>query len=434
MSPGHGCAVRGTAHLLMVEGLSDSASPSTMLRMAPLPMRCAHREDEGSLDRSRQPQQRALQRFRQDRSGRPARAPSLLQREQGLDPRGRPGHGFPGETVEAALIDRERGLVGGADPRRGLEPVLVRRCFAAACQLADESQHVVQALDLGAGIGEARGLEASDLVSHGARFYRAAAKEELKPAGARLRRGRRWGTGGGMRAVSRAAVLLSLALAAPARAQDEPPGAAGGGGLALSGEALLLSDFRFRGVSRSGEDPAVQGQLTLSLPSGLYAGARGTGALDDVAPLGNLQLDLYAGYGLELGSGTSLDAGLIYYWFPDGDGATDHFEPYASVSHLLGPVEATLGAKYAPEQEAIGGEDRLYLFGEVEAGIPLTRVTLTASAGWQDAGALGRYWNWSLGGRYAFGPFEAGLRYVDTDLPSAPGQDAGVVLSLGFRF
>jgi hypothetical protein len=61
-------------------------------------------------------------------------------------------------------------------------------------------------------------------------------------------------------------------------------------------------------------------------------------------------------------------------------------------------------------------------------------VTLTALAGWQDAGALGRYWNWSLGGRYALGPFEAGLRYVDTDLPSVAGTDATVVLSLGVRF
>lgn len=250
----------------------------------------------------------------------------------------------------------------------------------------------------------------------------------------RLRTGRRSGRGNAMKSPGRAFFLLLLAAAAPARAQEEAPEAAGGRGLALSGEASLLSDYRFRGVSRSDEDPALQGQLTLSAPNGLYAGARGIAALDDVPRLGNAQLDLYAGYGVDLGSGSSLDAGLLYYWFPDGTGATDYFEPYASLSHTLGPVQATLGAKYAPEQDAIGGEDLLYLFGEVEAGIPLTPVTLTASAGWQDAGAFGRHWNWSLGGRYALDAFEAGLRYVDTDLPSRPGQDAGLVLSLGLRF
>ena len=45
-------------------------------------------------------------------------------------------------------------------------------------------------------------------------------------------------------------------------------------------------------------------------------------------------------------------------------------------------------------------------------------------------------WNWSLGGRYAMGPIEAGLRYVDTDLRAIPGRrsGAGVVASLGVRF
>lgn len=237
-----------------------------------------------------------------------------------------------------------------------------------------------------------------------------------------------------MKALRSALACLFLGFAAPAWAQEEASEAVGKRDLELSGEATLLSDYRFRGVSRSGEDPAVQGRLTLSAPSGFYAGARGTAALDDVAGLGNVQLDIHAGYGVDLGSGTSLDAGLLYYWFPDGDGATDYFEPYASLSHTLGPVEATLGAKYAPEQDAIGGDDMLYLFGEVETGIPLTPVTLAAQAGWQDAGAFGRYWNWSLGGRYALGRFEAGLRYVDTDLPSAPGTNATVVLSLGVRF
>ena len=37
MSPGHGCAMRGIAHLLMVEGDGTAAGPSTALRAVPLP-------------------------------------------------------------------------------------------------------------------------------------------------------------------------------------------------------------------------------------------------------------------------------------------------------------------------------------------------------------------------------------------------------------
>ena len=225
-----------------------------------------------------------------------------------------------------------------------------------------------------------------------------------------------------------------LAAAAPALAQeDTDTEVPSGGGLSIGAEANLLSDFRFRGISRSDRDPAVQAAVTVTTPGGLYAGARGT-SLKETGGLGAAQLDLYAGYGADLGLGTSVDAGIMYFHFPDGKGERDYFEPYASLSHQLGPVQGTLGAKYAPEQDALGGEDLLYLFGEVEAGIPLTPLTLTGQAGRQDFGAFGDYWTWSLGARAALGPFQAGVRYVDTDLRNLPNAKAGLVLSLGVRF
>ncbi|MDB5693227.1 MAG: hypothetical protein JWO81_2290 [Alphaproteobacteria bacterium] len=234
--------------------------------------------------------------------------------------------------------------------------------------------------------------------------------------------------------IARAFVLSLLACAAPALAQQEDvPPVEAHQGPSVSGGVTLLSDYRFRGISRSDEDPAVQAQLTVSLPDGLYVGARGT-SLKHFAGHGGAEADLYAGYGTDIAPGTTLDAGLLYYWFPDAHGQAGYFEPYASISHILGPVEGTLGAKYAWSQRAIGGDDMLYLFGQIEAGIPATPLTLTAEAGRQESGALGSYWNWSLGGRYALGPVEAGLRYVDTNLPSRHRQDATLVASLGFRF
>jgi uncharacterized protein (TIGR02001 family) len=228
---------------------------------------------------------------------------------------------------------------------------------------------------------------------------------------------------------------LLVFLAAPALAEPNDEAAPVGAKASVSGGITLLSDYRFRGISRSDGGPAVQGQITVSLPNGLYAGGRGT-TLKGVHALGDAELDLYAGYGATIGSGTTLDAGLTYYAFPGGGGGTDYAEPYVSLSHTLGPVEATLGAKYAWSQKALGGEDQLYLFGQLEGGIPLTPLTLTAEAGRQEGGRFGHYWNWSLGGRYAMGPIEGGLRYVDTDLRTIPGRrsGAGVVASLGVRF
>ena len=228
--------------------------------------------------------------------------------------------------------------------------------------------------------------------------------------------------------------VAAFGMAAPAFA-DVP---IAGSGLNVGGQAQLMSDYRFRGVSRSDEDPAAQANLTVSHSSGFYVGARAT-SLDGIdnfrlRPLGDAEIDLYAGYSRDMGGGLTLDVGVMTYIFAGAAGRSDYVEPYASLSYMLGPVEATAGGKYAPSQSGTGDEDMLYLFGEIEAGIPFTPVTLRAHAGRQDWGTFGSYTNWSLGGSYALGPAELGLRYVDTDLPSLHGQDGTIVASLSVGF
>ena len=103
------------------------------------------------------------------------------------------------------------------------------------------------------------------------------------------------------------AVAATFCAAAPAAALPLP-----GTNLEVNANATLMSDYRFRGVSRSDEDPALQGQLTLTHGSGFYTGARATtlDGLDgfrlrdpDFQELGDLQLDLYAGYSADIGRG-----------------------------------------------------------------------------------------------------------------------------------
>jgi uncharacterized protein (TIGR02001 family) len=228
---------------------------------------------------------------------------------------------------------------------------------------------------------------------------------------------------------------------------DSEIGLAGSGQSILSGELVLLSDYRFRGVSRSDEDPAIQAALTVLPAGGFYAGARATSlkgtdsfrARDPAfQDLGDVELDLYAGYGAQLGDGFDLDAGLLYYVFAGGDGPTDYAEPYASFSYLIGPVSATAGAKYAPSQDAIGHQDMLYLFGQVDVSIPFRPWSFTLQAGRQDWSTFGSYWTWSAGVEHqlqlgGLPGAEIGLRYVDTN-SGMPGADAGLIASLGFRF
>jgi uncharacterized protein (TIGR02001 family) len=216
----------------------------------------------------------------------------------------------------------------------------------------------------------------------------------------------------------------------------------------VSAEIGLISDYRFRGISRSDEDPAAQAGITVRHESGLYAGARATTLHGNdgfrlrnpsFGGQGDVQMDLYAGYGRSLGGGFDVDAGLMYYVFAGGRGATDYAEPYASLSYLIGPVQLTGGAKYAPSQAATGHEDMLYLYGQVDVSIPFRPISFSAQAGRQDWGGYGRYWNWSLGARYhvriaGIEGADIGLRYVDTDLPSVHGQDGGLLATIEVGF
>src|SRR3546814_2489426 len=61
-------------------------------------------------------------------------------------------------------------------------------------------------------------------------------------------------------------VLVCLVPNAPAAAAEF------GNGFGVAGGVSLVSDFRFRGISLSDEDVAVQGTITFAHDGGLYAG------------------------------------------------------------------------------------------------------------------------------------------------------------------
>lgn len=232
--------------------------------------------------------------------------------------------------------------------------------------------------------------------------------------------------------------LLCLAILAAASAAAPAAAAEIGNGLSITGGATIVSDYRFRGVSLSDEDPAVQGSVGFSHESGFYGGLWGS-SLDDTPVYGHTELNLYGGWSGEIASGTGLDVGATYYFYPNGDSAfgnSDFLEPYVKLSHAIGPVEATVGAAYAFSQSAIGDDDNIYVFTDLSAAIPNTPLTLKGHVGYSDGSLAptGSYWDWLIGIDAAVGPATIGIAYVDTDLGNARAVDAGVVFSLGISF
>ena len=210
-------------------------------------------------------------------------------------------------------------------------------------------------------------------------------------------------------------------------------------------DAAVVSDYRFRGLSLSDKDPAVQGGLTVGVPSGFYAGVWGS-SIAETAGGADAEVDLLVGYGGDVGGGFSTNVGLAYYLYP-GDGAIDYLEANASLSYALGPLTPTLGVAYAPKQDnlrdALGKKaDNFYVFGGADFAVPGMPVTLVAQVGYEtgvlDASDNGK-WDWQLGGTVQARGLTFGLYYVDTNInvPRASGGNlagAGILASISASF
>ena len=246
-----------------------------------------------------------------------------------------------------------------------------------------------------------------------------------------------------VRGIFAATLLAGTALAATPAFADEADAPAD---ITVTGNVALTTDYRFRGVSLSGGDPAIQGGITVSHASGFYVGAWSS-SIDDGGTdvFGDQELDLFGGWTGEVSSGVTLDAGLLYYVYPSGDGNVDYFEPYASVSGDVGPAKVKVGVAYAWDQNSLGDEDNLYVYGNVDFAIPNTPVTLSGHLGYTDgvlappflAGTLDDTGlDWSVGASASlFGPLSASVSYVGVEGPSIDGfTDDAVVGTLTASF
>lgn len=189
-----------------------------------------------------------------------------------------------------------------------------------------------------------------------------------------------------IRGLVAASLLLGSGLAAaPAFADETDPPA----DITVTGNVVGVTDYRWRGLSYSGGDFAVQGQINVGHSSGLYVGAWSSSLEQDFFDVyGSAEVDIYAGWSGEVSSGLTADVGVTYYAYPNGTtGNANFFEPYASLSTTVGPATAKVGINYAWEQDALGGDDNVYVFTDLGVGIPDTPISVSAHLGYTD-GAL----------------------------------------------
>jgi uncharacterized protein (TIGR02001 family) len=213
-----------------------------------------------------------------------------------------------------------------------------------------------------------------------------------------------------------------LALACPAAAATE-------GGVDLSANVGVVSDYRFRGLSLSDRNPALQGGVDLEAGMGLFAGTWASTIADYEGA--DVELDLYAGYAGSV-AGIDYRVSANAYFYPGGRDA-DYVEFRLEAERQVGPVTLGAEAAFVPHQRNIDTANR-YFGASASMEIPgLSGLTASARAG-REQGFYDNKWDWELGLAYTHGVLTASLAYVDSNYGGANEEArlgrAGLVASL----
>lgn len=208
----------------------------------------------------------------------------------------------------------------------------------------------------------------------------------------------------------------------------------------VSANVAIATEYIFRGISQTNENPAIQGGFDGAYALGgnvdLYAGvwasnvdfAENVGSTpDEAVDEASTEMDFYGGFtgAVPTVEGLTWDAGVIYYLYPGAADSLDYdfIEGYGGLGYTFtdGAFQPEFGVKvsYSPDYFAASG-DAIYAEGSVGLSLPYN-LGLGLHIGYQDIDdndAFGTpdYFDWSIGVSKEIIGLDLSLAYVDTDL------------------
>lgn len=187
---------------------------------------------------------------------------------------------------------------------------------------------------------------------------------------------------------------------------------------ALTGNFDITTNYMFRGISNSNNNPAVQGGFTYTFPIGLYFNIWGSNVdfLDHQGNTATVEFDTIAGIRHDVTENLSYDINIDRYNYPGATPAA-YYEGIAVITYTI--FSATIGYSsnvYNTHKEGT------YVSGAINYDLPpkfkyADNVTLTASVGHydlpRDAG-LYSYNDFLIGITKSIGQYSLSIQWTDT--------------------
>lgn len=228
----------------------------------------------------------------------------------------------------------------------------------------------------------------------------------------------------------------------------------------------VTTDYRFRGLSQTNNDFALQGGFDVDFGNGFYLGNWNSNVSLDAGNV-NLEMDFYGGYAGELANGVSYDTGLLYYYYPNATnvntrGDLDTLEIYGSVGYAgftaglsyalsedyfgLTSIGTVPGATAANGGNDLGGSTYISLGYEYPVSEALSFAVSYGVTNFDKAVAtdtagnlIDSYHDYSVGLTYAMGKYNFGAAIIGTNddgefVGGKDQSDADLILTFGTSF
>ena len=184
----------------------------------------------------------------------------------------------------------------------------------------------------------------------------------------------------------------------------------------ITGNLSIVSDYRFRGISQTFVQPAIQGGIDYSHKSGFYLGNWNSNVNGLSYTDGSIEMDIYGGFKFNAGP-IAMDVGLLQYLYP---GAETGGEKYDTTEAYVAGTWKWFTVKYSyalsdffgvPDSDGSGYLDLTFNYELAP------KFNLVAHYGMQTVENVSGadYDDYKVGITYDLNGWLLGAAYVDTD-------------------